>query len=262
MTTNAAPADPTRRVAFAAGVLYLLTFIGSIPASLLLPPVLSGANYITGPGATAPIGLAAVLEMVNVLTCIGTAVAVFSVVKRQHESLALGFVATRLFEAGVIAIGVVSILAVAGVRQSAAAAADPASFVPVGTALVAVRDWAIVLGPGMASFNALMFGTLLFRARLVPRAIPALGLIGAPVFISFVIGTMLGITGPGTIWQGIAVAPFFFWELVVGLWMTFKGFNPDRAGARRRGGARRRVDRRGSRPRCRCGEGRRGMTAN
>lgn len=217
--------DSTRRVAFAAGVLYLLTFIGSIPGSMLLPPLLSGANYITGPGSDAPIGLAAVLEMVNVLTCIGTAVAVFSIVKRQHESLAVGFVATRLFEAGVIAVGVVSIMAVAGLRQSVAAGASADSVVPVATALVGVRDWAILIGPGMAGFNALMFGTLLYRARLVPRAIPALGIVGAPLLISFVVGTMLGLTGPFTIWQGIAVAPFFIWELVIGLWMTFKGFN-------------------------------------
>jgi hypothetical protein len=218
--------DPTRRAAFVAGVFYLLTFIGSIPASILLPPALSGANYITGAGADAPIGLAAILEMVNVLTCIGTAVAVFSVVKRQHESLAVGFVATRLFEGAVITVGVVSILAVAGLRQTVAAGADAASVVPVATGLVAVRDWAIVIGPGMAAFNALVFGTLLYRARLVPRAIPALGIVGAPLLISWVVGTMLGITGPFTVWQGIAVAPFFIWELVVGLWMTFKGFSP------------------------------------
>jgi hypothetical protein len=217
--------DRTRRVAFVAGILYLLTFIAAIPASILLPPLLSGANYITGPGADAPIGLAAVLEMVNVLACIGTAVAVFSIVKRQSESLAIGFVATRLFEAGVIAVGVVSILAVASLRMSVGAGAAADSVVPVSTALVAVRDWAIVIGPGMAAFNALMFGTLLYRARLVPRAIPALGIIGAPLLIAFVVGTMLGITGPFTIWQGIAVAPFFIWELAIGLWLTFKGFN-------------------------------------
>lgn len=217
--------DPIRRAAFVAGILYLITFIASIPASLLLPPVLSGANYITGAGADAPIGLAAILEMVNVLACIGTAVAVFSVVKRQHEGLAVGFVATRLFEAAVITIGVVSILSVAALRQTVSAGGDTASIVPVAQALVGVRDWSLVIGPGMASFNALMFGTLLYRARLVPRAIPALGLIGAPLFITFVMGTMLGITGPGTLWQIIAVAPFFIWELLVGLWMTFKGFD-------------------------------------
>lgn len=217
--------DHPRRVALAAGTLYVLTFIGSIAAAILLPGLLSGANYITGPGADAPIGLAAVLEMVNVLACIGTAVAVFTIVKRQHETLAIGFVATRLFEAGVITIGVVSTLAVVSLRTSVAAGAAAESVVPVATALVGIHDWALVIGPGMASFNALMFGTLLYRARLVPRWIPALGIAGAPLFIAFIVGTMLGITGPFTLWQVIAVAPFFIWELVVGLWMIFKGFN-------------------------------------
>jgi hypothetical protein len=89
----------------------------------------------------------------------------------------------------------------------------------------AVRDATVVIGPAMASLNALMFGTLLYRSRLVPRAIPALGLVGSPLLIAFVIGTMLGVTGPGSLWQAVAVFPFFFWELAVGLWMTFKGFN-------------------------------------
>ena len=217
--------DHTRRVALVTGTLYVVTFIGSIAAATLLPGLLSGANYITGPGADAPIGLAAVLEMVNVLACIGTAVAVFTVVKRQHETLAIGFVATRLFEGAVITIGVVSTLAVVSLRTTVAAGAAAESVVPVATALVGIHDWALVIGPGMASFNALMFGTLLYRARLVPRWIPALGIAGAPLFIAFIAGTMLGITGPFTLWQAIAVAPFFTWELVVGLWMTFKGFN-------------------------------------
>jgi hypothetical protein len=215
-----------RKTALVAGVLYLLTFVGSIPGSLLLQPVLSDPNYMVNPGVDGQMRLAAVFELVNVLALIGTAVAVFSVVKREHEGLALGFVTTRMFEAGVIVTGIVSILAVVTLRQAIAAGADGGALVPVGRALVAVREWTLVIGPGMASFNALMFGTLLFRSRLVPRAIPALGLIGAPLLISWVVGTMLGITGAGTAWQAIAVAPFFFWELFVGLWMTFKGFNP------------------------------------
>ena len=217
--------DPTRRAAFAAGVLYLLTFIGSIPGTLLMAPVLDDPAYVTGPGAATQIGLAAVFEMVNVLALIFTAIAVFSVVKREHESLALGFVATRSFEAAVIVIGVVAILAVSTLQQQAATSSDPAALVPVANALVDVRDWTMVLGPSMAAFNALMFGSLLFRARLVPRAIPALGLVGAPLLISWAAGTMLGLTEPGTAWHGIAVMPFFFWELAVGLWMTFKGFS-------------------------------------
>jgi Domain of unknown function (DUF4386) len=219
------PFDPTRKTALAVGILYLLTFIGSIPGALLMAPVLTNPNYIAGPGAATQIGIAAVCEMVNVLALIGCAVAAFSIVKRQHEGLALGYVATRSFEAAVIVIGVVSILAVSSLQQIAAAGGDAAAFVPVGVALVDVRHWTMVIGPSMAAFNALMFGTLLYRSRLVPRAIPALGLVGAPLLISWAAGAMIGVTEPNTAWHSIAVFPFFFWELAVGLWLTFKGFN-------------------------------------
>ncbi len=219
-------ADPTRKSAFVTGLLYLITFAASIPAVVLLSPILDDPNYVVGPGADMQIGLAAVLDMVNAVACIGTAVAVFSVVKRQHEGLALGFVTTRLLEAAIIAAGVVSLLAVVTLRQEGVAAGDAGSAVVVGRALVAVRDGTFVLGPClMAALNALMFGTLLYRARLIPRAIPALGLVGAPVMIAFVICTMLGLTELGSTFNAIAGAPFFIWELLAGLWMVFKGFD-------------------------------------
>jgi hypothetical protein len=214
-----------RKTALVAGVLYLVTFLSSIPAAFLLEPLLTNPNYVAGAGADARVSLAAVLDVITALAGIGTAVAVFSIVKREHEGLALGFVTTRMLEAAVLAFGAVTILSVVSLRQAGVASGDGQSLVPIGKALVAMRDWTAVIGPGMASLNALMFGTLLYRARLVPRAIPLLGIVGAPLFIAFVIGTMLGLTGAGTAFHAIAVAPFFFWELFVGLWMTFKGFN-------------------------------------
>ena len=214
-----------RKTALVGGVLYLITFIGSIPAAILVTPVLDNPNYVTSAGADQQVALGAVFELVNVFGCIGCAVALFSVVKRVHEGLAVGYLATRLFEAATITTGVVSLLAVLSLRQQGAAAGDAESLLPVGRALVDVRYWAMVIGPNMAAFNALMLGTALYRGRLVPRAIPALGLVGAPILIAFVIGTILGLTGPGTVFHGIAVFPFFFWELALGLWLTFKGFN-------------------------------------
>jgi Domain of unknown function (DUF4386) len=225
VATKSRTADPTRKTAFVAGVLYLITFIASIPAALLLDSVLHDPGYILNAGADSQVRLATVLDLVNALAAIGTAVALFSLVKREHEGLALGFVTTRLFEAAVIVIGIVSILAVETLRQTGATGADPSTLVTVGQSLVAVRDWTFVLGPGMAGFNALMLATLMYRARLVPRGIPALGLVGAPLYISFVAGCMLGLTELGSTWHSVAVAPIFIWELSLGLWMTFKGFN-------------------------------------
>ena len=229
MTSDAVTAkstDPTRKTALVAGVLYLITFLSSIPAVFLLDPVLTNPQYILSAGADSQVRLGAGLDLVNALACIGTAVALFSLVKRQHEGLALGFVTTRMFEAAVIVIGVVSILSVVTLRQAGAANGDAASLVPVGQALVAIRDWTFVLGPGTAGLNALLLGTLMYRSRLVPRLIPTIGLIGGPIYYSAVIAIVLGITSVGSVWQGIGGLFMFVWELLLGLWMTFKGFLP------------------------------------
>jgi hypothetical protein len=213
-----------RKTALVGGLLYLITFIGSIPAAILAGPA-DQVSFVTGTGSDQQVAFGLVLELLNVFGCIGCGVALFSVIRRVHEGLAIGYVATRLFEAVTITTGVLSVLALISLRQAGAAAGNPETLVPAATALVAIRHWAMILGPNMAGFNALMLGTALFRARLIPRAIPALGLIGAPILISYVLATILGVNATGTIFQGIAVMPFFIWELVLGLWLTFKGFN-------------------------------------
>jgi hypothetical protein len=220
-------ADPIRRAAFASGVFYLITFASSIPAFFLISPVLSDPAYIVGPGADSQVMLGCLLDLINALTAVGSAVAVFFVLRRQSESLALGFVTTRMFEAATIVIGICALLAVVSIRQAGpAAGTDGSALVGVGQGLVGVRDWTFVIGPGlMPGFNALMFATVLYRSRLVPRWIPAMGLVGAPLLITSAAGMILGLHEAGSAYSAIATMPIFFWELSVGLWMTFKGFN-------------------------------------
>jgi Domain of unknown function (DUF4386) len=223
--TKRAPMDSMRKTALVAGVLYLITFISSIPAVFLLDPVLSNPNYIVGAGADTQVIGGAFLDLVNAIAAIGTAVALFSVVRRQNEGFALGFVTARMFEAAVIVVGVVSILAVVTLRQAGATGADAASLVTTGRALVAIRDWTFLLGPSLIpGVNALLLGYLMYRSRLVPRVIPTLGLIGGPLLISSAVGTMFGVNDAVSVWSGVALLPIFFWELFLGLWMTFKGF--------------------------------------
>jgi len=224
---NRSAMDPMRRTALVAGVFYLITFISSIPAVFLLDPVLRNPNYIVSAGADTRVTGGAFLDLVNALACIGTAVALFPVVKRQHEGLALGFVTTRMFEAAVIVIGVVSLLTVVTLRQSGASGSDAASLVTAGRSLVAIRDWTFLLGPSlMPSLNALLLGSLMYQSRLVPRVIPTLGLIGGPLLISSTIGTLFGINESVSVWTAVATLPIFLWELSLGVWMAVKGFNP------------------------------------
>lgn len=227
--TARVPKDPTRRTALVAGIFYVITFAASIPPVLfLLGPVLDNPDYIIGPGADTSVLLGCFLDVVNALAGIGSAVALFSVLKRQHEGFALGLVTTRLVEAAVIMIGVVSLLSVVTLRHNlAGAGADPAALVAVGQSLVAVRDWTFLLGPGlMAALNAVLLGTLMYRSGLVPRIIPVLGLIGAPLLFGSVTAIFFGAWELVSVWHGIAVAPIFVWELSLGIWLIVKGFKP------------------------------------
>jgi hypothetical protein len=218
----------TRRLALAAGIFYLLTFAFSIPAFFLYEPVLTDPAYIVGSGgADTRIILGAVLEMLTALAGIGTAVAVYPVIRRQSEAASLGFVTTRSYEAAVMIIGVLALVSVVSLRQAGAAdGTDDSAMIAVGQMLITVRDQTALFGPGFVpALNALCFGYVLFRSRLVPRIIPALGLIGAPLLMASAIATMFGLHDQ-SVFAAIALAPIFIWELTIGLWMTFKGFNP------------------------------------
>ncbi|MDP9904434.1 DUF4386 domain-containing protein [Arthrobacter bambusae] len=223
-TTDRGRMDPLRKTAMVAGILYIVTFVSSIPALFLISPVLNDPHYITGPGADSTVIFGCFLDLVNAVSAVGTAVALFPVVKRQNEGIALGFVTARMFEAAVIVIGVVSLLAVVTLRQNGGA--DPA-LVPVGQALVAVRGWTFILGPSLVpGVSGLLLGYLMYRSGLVPRIIPLLGLIGGPLLLSSTISTMFGINQGISVWSGLATLPIFVWELSLGIWMAVKGFRP------------------------------------
>jgi hypothetical protein len=215
-----------RRTALAAGLLYLLTFI-SIPRLVLYGPLLTDPNYVLGPGSDASIFWGAILELIVSVAIVGTGVALYPIVKRQNEGVALGFVMARVFEAGIIVVGIISLLTVVTLRQQVGVAPGPeaASLVTAGRALVATQDWTFLIAQGLLpGINALLLGSLIYRSRLVPRIIPALGLIGGPLMISSVVGQILGINEQYSAWSAIALLPIFAWEFTLGLWLVFKGF--------------------------------------
>jgi hypothetical protein len=216
-----------RKTALVAGILYLLTFISSIPAVFLQSPVLNDPNFIISSVSTDQVRLGALFDIVNSLTAIGTAVALYAVIKRQNQGFAIGFVSSRLFEGTILMIGVISILSIVTLQQPGATGAEASLLTTVQQTLVTVRNWTFVLGTGVPALNAVMLGWIMYKSRLVPRAIPVIGLIGAPLFTSWIIGYILGVTEPGTAWHGLGVAPIFIWELSLGLWMTFKGFRKE-----------------------------------
>ena len=223
-----APMTSDRKRTLAAGVLYVVTFV-AIPALLLIGPVLTDPNYILSDGVDIRVLLGCVLDIVVALTGIGTAVALFPVLRRHNEATALGFVTARIFEAGVILIGVVSLIALVTLRQSIGGpdAGDPATLVVAGQSLVAVRDVTFLLGPGVVpALSALLLAPILFRARLVPRILPIIGLIGVPLLLASSAATLFSTNGQISALSFVLGLPIAVWEFALGIWMIVKGFRP------------------------------------
>jgi Domain of unknown function (DUF4386) len=219
--TKPARMDPLRKTALVAGALYLATFV-SIPTLALYGPV-HNRTYIAGPGPDTGVIWGGVLEMIVAFAGIGTAVVLYPVVKRQNQAVALGFVAARVLEAATIVAGVVSLLSVVSLRRAGAGA----DAVVTGQALVALYDRTFLLGQSLIpAANALLLGSLLYQSRLVPRILPLLGFIGAPLLVASTTATMFGVIDRVSALSGISALPIALWEFSLGIWLLVKGFTP------------------------------------
>ena len=217
----------TRRVATLTGWLWIVTFVTSIPARFVFyAPVRDEPNYVTGAGdaAWALVATGAVLELVLIISNVGTAVVPYSIHKRVNEPAAVGYVTARVMECVFIAIGIVSMLAILTVRQDAPSGTDSA----LGQGLEAVYEWAFRIGPGffVGVGNGLILGYLMYKSALVPRGMAMLGLIGGPLLMIagiLVIYDVIEASGPI---QGLMTIPEALWELSLGIYLVVKGFRP------------------------------------
>jgi hypothetical protein len=212
----------SRRISLAAGILYLLTFV-SMPIGFLYSAILNDPNYIVGSGTDNAVIIGGILEIIVALAGIGTAVALYPVLKRQNEAVALGFIGARVLEASTIFADVVCLLAIVTLRRTGVG----------GEALLTGKMLVILYGLFrlgqnlMPPINDLLLGSLLYQSRLVPRLLPVLGFIGAPLLIANTIVFMFGITsGPIYVMTGIGVLPIALFEFSLGVWLVAKGFNP------------------------------------
>jgi hypothetical protein len=164
--------------------------------------------------------------MILIIANIGTALWLYPILKRQHEALALGYVAARIVECGFIAMGIVSLLAVVTLRQDVGGAAG--SLTAAGESLVAFHDWTFLLGPGwvVGVGNGLILGYLMYRSGLVPRGMAILGLIGGPVLLIGGTAALFDVIDKDSALKALAALPEAAWELSLGIYLMVKGFKP------------------------------------
>jgi Domain of unknown function (DUF4386) len=221
--------DPMRRRARIAGALYVLTFV-SIPTLSLYKPVKDDVGaFLLGAGSDTGVMVGALSEVIIGLAGISTAVVLFPVLKRQNQSAALGIVAARLVETTLIFVGVISMLTIVTLRTDVlgTAGTDPASLLTTGHSLVAVYTWTFLLSQSlMPVFVDLLLGYLLYRSGLVPRILPMIAFVGAPLLLASDLAIFFGVYENVSPLALVAAIPIAVFEFSFGIYLIVKGFKP------------------------------------
>ncbi len=220
VSTEQAPISSLRKTSLVAGVLYLLTFV-SIPTIALYGSI-HDPNYIVGPGPDTAVIVGGILEIIVALSGIGTAVALYPVLKKQNEGVALGLVAARILESGTIFVGVAFLLSIVTMRQAGAGT----DALVTSHAFVALYDRIFLLGQSfMPAVCDMLLGCLLYKSRLVPRTLSLIGIIGAPLLIAGYIAVLFGVIGRLDPLAALAAVPVALFEFSLGIYLVVNGFN-------------------------------------
>jgi hypothetical protein len=220
-----------RTTAITVGVLFILatvlsvigsTLIGNIIGSPLSGTATGAPNYLANAAANAnQMIVGALLEVGAALSVALISAALFPLLRRRNEGIALGYFGLRIMEALTLLLGAICALLLVTLSQgalNAGAAATPTDQT-VGSVLLAGRVWAASLNPLIFGLGALLLYPLLYQSNLIPRWLSAWGLIGA--VLVFILG-VVGMFGTSVISLAIPIA---VQEMVMALWLIVRGFN-------------------------------------
>ena len=211
------------------GVLFILAAVTAVIGLLLYDPILNGPDYlIKGSEHANQVILGAVFELILVVSAIGTSTTMFPFLRKYNETIALWHVCFRFLEAVIITIGVISVLSLLTLSREfvASGATDTTSFLASGILLKAVHDWTFLLGPNlMLGLNTIMYSYIFYKSRLVPRFISILGMTGATLVFAAGLLEMFGVFSQVSVWGGILSLPVAANEMILAVWLIFKGFN-------------------------------------
>lgn len=215
-----------RKTAIVVGVLFIVATVLSLISTALIGPVTGASNYLASAAAQATqVIIGALVEVAAAVAIILIPAMLFSVLRRQHEGLALGYFGIRMMEAITLVFDAISVLLLVSLGQHYVTAGAPAasSFQVSGAVLLAAHNWAFPLNPVVFGPGALLLNGVLYQTRLIPRWLSAWGLLGAVlVFVMGVVGLF------GTTLIPLAL-PIAVQEMVFALWLIARGFTPSAA---------------------------------
>jgi hypothetical protein len=220
--------NSSKKTAVVVGVLFIISTAAGVLNLGFLVPLLDDSGYLVSISANETQWTVGVLlDLICAGAFVGIAVVIFPTLKKYSETIALGYVVARGFEAVPFVIGVVGLLVLLTLSQEYVQAGTPDAryFLPLGGGLLAAYDWTQLLGPRIfAALAALPLYYLFYRTRLVPRFISVWGLIAAPLFLASGLLGMFGLS-PFSTMSILLFLPHALNEMVLAVWLIVKGFN-------------------------------------
>jgi Domain of unknown function (DUF4386) len=220
-----------RTTARVVGLCFLAAMAGSLIGGGLLETILSAPDYLLAAAEhQTQLIVGVLLELVNATAVLAIGFLMFPVLKKHNEQLAVGYLAIWSVEAVVCSIIVIGPLALLTLsREYGQAGAAEAAYLQAAGAL-GIAERARVVGlliPLFFSLGAILFYTLLYRSRLLPRFISVWGFIGAALILIINIANLGAELGLGV--TLVFVLPIILNEIFLGIWLIVRGFNPSAA---------------------------------
>jgi len=213
-----------RKTAIIVGALFITATVAYSLSAILLDPFVGGSDYLTSISENKnQVTIGALLVLIDCVAVAGIGIAIYPILKKHNETLALGYAGARIAESVLFSVKVITILTLVPLSQEfvKAGASDGPYYQTLGTLLLAAGDKAFLLGFGLAfTISALMLNYVLYRSKFVPRWLSGWGFIGAVLLWVYYLLQPLNTGLVEILHYPIAVQ-----EMVFAIWLITKGFN-------------------------------------
>lgn len=217
-----------RKLAISAGILFIVATVASLIATALVSPALNADDYLSSIATSeSRVLLGSLFQFVGGVACPAIAIALYPVLRRYNEGLAIGSVGFRTIEGAMhVLIAVCYLLLVSLSKDFAQAGATSfATFQVVGAQLNAARDWLGMMSVLTFGIGGLMYYVVFYQARLVPRWLSAWGLVAVPMVMASWLLVMFGMIQSFSPTQIVLALPILVQEIVLAVWLIAKGFD-------------------------------------
>ncbi len=213
-----------RKTAVVVGILFLIATLVLIIGGVFSLTINDPDYLISTFSNENQIIFGAILEIISAAAIVGIPIAMFPILKKYSEGLALGYVATRIIEGLTVFLNTIVLLAILSLSRQFVSTPVPDVFYfqATGELLLSMRSWISILVDFSFPIGALIFNYLLYKTRLTPRWIAILGLVGAILWIATAPVRMFGFSPE---WMDTLAAPIAVQEMILAVWLIIKGFN-------------------------------------